>query len=201
MNHKILTINNLEKILSNYSDLEEIVELKNIPAEELKTFLTSFSMLDKILTKIDFRILNSLNKDELKKWLVIYIITHDLFHGEINNNQNYNLAQLEVYSTIPIFFQLKEIINPDDYQKIVYSYFSLGLCAFEINHRLENLISEKIILGEFSSIGGLEIDLWGVKLKTELFDYALKTIFTKFENLRYETLIKRYSNFDFNLFK
>lgn len=200
MNDKILTIDNLEKILNNYPKLEKIVELKNIPAEELKTFLNSFNLLDKILANIDFRVLNNLNKDELKKWSIIYIITHDLFHEEVNNKHNYILPQLEIYSTIPIFFQLKEIVSSDNYQKFIYSYFSLGLCALEINHRLENLISEKIILGEFSSIGGLETDLWGVKLKTELFDYALKTVLHKFEKSRYDMLIKRYMNFDLKLF-
>lgn len=200
MDNKILTINKLDKILNNCSELEKIVNLKNIPAEELKIFLSSFNLLDKIWAKIDFRILGSLNKDELKKWSIIYVIIHDLFHEEINNKQNYNLSQLEIYSTIPIFIQLKETINSENYQKFIYAYFSLGLGALKINHRLENLISEKIILGEFSSIGGLENDLWGVKLKTELFDYALKTILNKFENSRYEMLIKRYKNFVFKLF-
>jgi hypothetical protein len=195
ISNTFLTIDNIKKILANRLDLEEILNLKNIPNEELKTFLSAFKVIDKILIKLDFQVINLLTKDEIKKWALIYILIHDLSH-EMINKENYNLAKLEVLSTAPIFAHLKEISQPIDYQKFIYAYFCLGFGSLNINHHLDNLISEKIILGEFSSIGGLETGLWGIKLKEDLFDYALTSIIKKFETDKYSSLVKRYANFN-----
>ncbi|GIW65201.1 MAG: hypothetical protein KatS3mg093_180 [Candidatus Parcubacteria bacterium] len=197
MTNNTLITNNIKKILETKLEAEKIINLKNIPGEELKTFLTAFKIIDKALDKIDFKIINFLNKEEIRKWALIYILIHDLFHETINN-ENYELAKLEIYSTAPIFYHLKEIGQPSDYQKLIYAYFSLSFNSLIINHRLENLISEKIILGEFFSIGGLENGLWGIKLKENMFEYALESINEKFKTDKYSILVKRYTNFNFD---
>ncbi|MCS7200948.1 MAG: hypothetical protein NZ822_02275 [Patescibacteria group bacterium] len=194
MLNNTLEANSLKKILEMKVEIEDVLSLKNIPPEELKTYLGAIKIIEEIFNKIDYKTIQSLDKNDLKRWSLVFIFVHDIFHG-INNLSNYTLAKTEINSTLPAFQLLKNLVGINDYQKFIYAYFSLSASSLKINHQLENLISEKIILGEFHSIGGFDITRWGIKLKEDLFDYALQSINKKFENDKYSSLIKRYSNF------
>jgi hypothetical protein len=167
--------------------------LKHLPSEEAKIFLASVNNLNQYLTKFETSILN---KDEAKRWSLIYLALHNLLHSE---TENPDITKLEVFTTAPIFDLTKNILDEKDFEKLSLAYFLLGLSSLKINHSLEYLISEKLILGEFVAIGGVEKGIWGLKFKYQFLPQAASNIFNKVKNDRHNFLLKKYKNlvFDF----
>jgi hypothetical protein len=168
-------------------------DLKHLPSEEAKIFLASVNNLNQYLTKLDSPLLD---KDSAKRWSLIYLALHDLLHSE---TENQDITKLEVFTTAPIFDLTKNILDEKDFEKLSLAYFLLGLSSLKINHSLEYLISEKLILGEFVAIGGVEKGIWGLKFKYQFLPQAASNIFNKVKNDRHNFLLKKYKNliFDF----
>jgi hypothetical protein len=168
-------------------------DLKHLPCEEAKIFLASVNNLNQYLTKLDSPLLD---KDSAKRWSLIYLALHNLLHSE---TENQDITKLEVFTTAPIFDLTKNILDEKDFEKLSLAYFLLGLSSLKINHSLEYLISEKLILGEFIAIGGVEKGIWGLKFKYQFLPQAASNIFNKVKNDRHNFLLKKYKNlvFDF----
>jgi hypothetical protein len=168
-------------------------DLKHLPCEEAKIFLASVNNLDQYLAKLETSLLD---KNEAKRWSLIYLAFHNLLHNE---TENQDITKLEVFTTAPIFDLTKNILNEKDFEKLSLAYFLLGFSSLKINHSLEYLISEKLILGEFVAIGGVEKGIWGLKFKYQFLPQAASNIFNKVKNDRHNFLLKKYKNlvFDF----
>jgi hypothetical protein len=182
------------KLILEQRDLDRPYwDLKHLPCEEAKIFLASVNNLNQYLTKLDSPLLN---KNEAKRWSLIYLALHNLLHSE---TENQDITKLEVFTTAPIFDLTKNILDEKDFEKLSLAYFLLGLSSLKINHSLEYLISEKLILGEFVAIGGVEKGIWGLKFKYQFLPQASSNIFNKVKNDRHNFLLKKYKNlvFDF----
>jgi hypothetical protein len=182
------------KLILEKRDVEgTYCDLKHIPSEEAKVFLASVNNLEQYLTKLETSLLD---KNEAKRWSLIYLALHDLLHSE---TENQDITKLEVFTTAPIFDLTKNILDEKDFEKLSLAYFLLSLSSLKINHSLEYLISEKLILGEFVAIGGVEKGIWGLKFKYQFLPEAASNIFTKVKNDRHNFLLKKYKNlvFDF----
>lgn len=187
----------IKKILENKENkkIEEYnLDLKAIPAEEAKIFLASINQFDKLFLKFDPTFVKATNED-LKKNALIYIMIHDLFHQEINNE---DLVKLEILTTAPVFYYLQEITDQKTFETFSLSYFLLGVSSLKINHSSPYCISEKIILGEFFAFGGLDNGIWGLKIKSDLLPQIAKIILDKVEKDSYQFLAKKYQNFKFD---
>jgi hypothetical protein len=182
------------KLILEKRDLDRTcLDLKHLPSGEAKIFLASVNNLNQYLTKLDSPLLN---KEEAKRWSLIYLTIHDLLHSE---TEHQDITKLEVFTTAPIFDLTKNILDEKDFEKLSLAYFLLGLSSLKINHSLEYLISEKLILGEFVAIGGVEKGIWGLKFKYQFLPQAALNIFNKVKNDRHNFLLKKYKNlvFDF----
>jgi hypothetical protein len=193
-----ITLQEIKIILEKSNNINDYLELNFMPQEEARAFLTSIKNIDKFLIKLDSQVID---KDSFKKWSSIYLAIHNYLHSEIEKfpDINQDILKLEVYATAPIFSLTKDILNENDFKKLNLTYFLLGISALNINHKLENLISEKLILGEFISLGGIEQGIWGLKIKTEFLPEAALSILNKTEHDRCNFLIKKYKDliFDF----
>lgn len=187
---------NLEEIkliLENSNLKKDYLELSSMPNDEAKVFLAALNSLQKFL--INF-VSPNVNKEEIERWSLIYLALHNLWHSEFSHD---DIGKLEILTTAPILSSLQEILNQEEFQKLSFAYFLLGFSVLKINHSLENLISEKVILGEFVALGGIEKDIWGLKFKPEIMPTVAKNIQNKTEKDRHHLLIKKYKNivFDF----
>ena len=187
------TLESIKLILEKKEIDKNYLELKAIPVEEAKVFLASVNSLPQHLVKFDSP---PLDRNELNKWALIYLALHNLFHSEINHQ---DISKLEILTTAPIFTTTNNLLTEEDFAKLSFAYFLLGLTALRINHSLEHLISEKVILGEFVAIGGIENSVWGLKIKHQLLPTVSQNILSKTEKDRHSLLIKKYKNliFDF----
>lgn len=192
---KIFLKNTTEGVnnINNYNDFN----LQYIPEEELKLFINSLKEFHKNLLKFSKP---NLQKQDLEKWILIYLYTHNLFHSQIQENESNDLIKTELITTAPIFKIAKETLKEDDYIKLTFSYFLLGLTALQINHSLEYLISEKLILGEFVSVGGLEKSIWGLKFKHNVLLEVVDNLLDKIKRDRINLLVKKYRNITFDFF-
>lgn len=190
------TITRIKKILENNNFGETHLSLKSMPQEEARVFLASLNQFEKLTLKFD-PIWFKPHKDDLKRWGVIYLLLHDLFHSEINHQ---DLTKLEIFTTAPIFNHVKEIVGKENTENLALAYFILGTGSLKINHSLNHLISEKIILGEFISVGGLDNGIWGFRIKKELLIDIAKNVLEKTEKDNHKLLIKKYKNFVFDFF-
>lgn len=187
------TLENIKLILGKGNFDKNYLDLKAIPSEEIKVFWASINILNHHIVKFDSP---SLDKNEIKKWALIYLALHNLFHSEVNHQ---DITKLEVLTTAPIFTLTKDLLTEEDLAKLSFAYFLLGFTALRINHSLENLISEKLILGEFVAIGGIENGIWGLKFKHQILPTVAQNILAKVEKDRHNFLVKKYKNlvFDF----
>jgi hypothetical protein len=182
------------KLILEQRDLDRHYwDLKHLHNEEAKIFLASVNNLNQYLAKLDSPLLD---KEEAKRWSLIYLALHNLLHSV---TENQDITKLEVFTTAPIFDLTKNILDEKDFEKLSLAYFLLGLSSLKINHSLEYLISEKLILGEFVAIGGVEKGIWGLKFKYQFLPQAASNIFNKVKNDRHNFLLKKYKNlvFDF----
>ena len=187
------TLQEIRLILEKSDPERNTLDLNHLPQEEAKIFLAAANNLNPYLVKLDSPILD---KNEAKRWSLIYITLHNLLHAEI---QDKDITKLEVLTTAPIFDLTKNILSEKDLEKLSLAYFLLGLSSLKINHYSEHLISEKLILGEFVAIGGVEKGIWGLKFKYQFLPEAALNIFNKVKNDRHNFLLKKYKNlvFDF----
>lgn len=188
MNH---TFQDLKNILESLSFKRDI-EINAIPEEEIKIFLSAMQNSSEILKKLDLS--HNLDKNELKKWQFAYLKLHDLFHQEINDD---DIVKLELKTTAPIFAN-PSLFNQEDFEKLILSYFILGVSALKNSHSSLYIISEKIILGEFISVGGCEKGIWGIKCKHNIFTEVAKNLLGKVERDRHQHLVKKYKDFVFD---
>jgi len=182
------------KIALNKNILEEnYLEINHLPEEEAKVFIQALKTLPDYIFKLENK---NLKKEELKKWAVIYILLHNLLHDEIKNEE---IDKLEILTTSPIFITLNNILEEKNKEYFSLAYFLLSLVSLKQNPKLQNLISEKLILSELLSLGGISYGLWGIKLKTEVLFMASENIFKKINHPNFEKLIKKTQNiiFDF----
>jgi len=182
------------KLILEKTDLQkDYLNFSSLPKDEARVFLTSLNHLPKYL--INF-VSPKLDKNEVQKWALIYLALHNLWHSEINHQ---DIIKLEIFTTSPIFHSTQNILSEEDLAKLSFTYFLLGLSALKINHCLDHLISEKIILGEFVALGGIEKSIWGLKFKPEIMPSVAKNIQEKTEKDRHYFLLKKYKNlvFDF----
>ena len=191
MSEKILE--NIKLILEKREFDKNYLDLRSLPFEETKIFLASVNSSPKNLIKFDSP---PLNKDETNKWTLIYLALHNLFHSEINCQ---DISKLEILATTPIFIITKDLLPEEELAKLCFAYFLLGFTALRLNHSLEYLISEKVILGEFVAVGGIEKSIWGLKFKHYLLPTVAQNILAKVEKDRHDFLVKKYKNlvFDF----
>jgi hypothetical protein len=180
-------------IAKTNSDITDFT-FRAMPEKEVAVFIAALKNIPNILIKMDHDYLK-FNKEEIKKWAVIYLHLHNLFHSEANDE---DLTKLEIVTTAPIFIEVPEIITQEEQKKLNLAYFSLGVAALKINHNLENLISEKIILGEFMAFGGLQEGIWGWQLKDEILTSVAKNILEKTNKNNHYFLVKKYKNFIFD---
>lgn len=179
----------LDKFVKN-KNIEEF-NIDKLPESEANIFINALKLLPELATKFDHNYFK-LTKEEIQRWAIIYLNLHNLFHAEINENE---IKKLEILTTAPIFIEVAKIIPQEDQEKLYKSYFLLGGAALKINHKLEHLISEQIILGEFISLGGLERSIWGLKLNSHLLLEVTKNVLEKTQKDHHHYLIKRYKNF------
>ena len=182
---KILEKDNLERI--NF-------DLKAMPTEEAAVFLAALNQFDKLFLKLDPSWLK-LEKNELRRWGVAYLLLHDLLHTEIQEN---DLTKLEIFTTIPILTSIKEVTSPENADRLAIAYFILGAASLQINHSLPFLISEKIILGEFVAIGGLDNGIWGIRIKKEILTEVATNVLEKAKKGTLQLLVKKYKDFIFD---
>ncbi len=180
----------LERILKQEPKVENI-HLEALPPEEARVFLNVLKQFEKFLNQFDPSWLN-FNKDELQRWGFIYVLLHNLSHQHINHS---DLVKLEILTTAPLFEDIRNFIPSEEYQKFIITYFILGSGSLKINKNLIYLISEKLILGEFVSFGGVENGLWGLRLKENLLPQIAKNILEKAEKDKISLLLKKYKNF------
>lgn len=184
----------IKKILEKDYSLEK-TDLRFIPEEEAKIFLEAIKNNEKIISKIDpFSV--DYDKNELKKWQLIYLNLHDLYHQAIISQ---NLTELEIKATASILKEMVSFLEPLNLSKFYLAYLILGISSLKINHLLPYLISEKIILGEFVSVGGIETSIWGIKLKTQILHDVSNNIINKLQKDNYHSLVKKYKNFIFDI--
>ncbi len=184
----------IKKILEKDYSLEK-TDLRFIPEEEAKIFLEAIKNNEKIISKIDpFSV--DYDKNELKKWQLIYLNLHDLYHQVIISQ---NLTELEIKATASILKEMVSFLEPSNLSKLYLAYLILGISSLKINHLLPCLISEKIILGEFVSVGGIETGIWGIKLKTQILHDVSNNIINKLQKDNYHSLVKKYKNFIFDI--
>jgi hypothetical protein len=188
------TLEEVKLILEKRDFDKDYLALESLPQEEAKIFLAAVNNLDQYLTKLDSPILD---KESAKRWSLIYLAIHDLLHSE---TQHQDIVKLEVFSTAPIFDLTKNILTEEDFGKLSLAYFLLGISSLKIDHSLEYLISEKLILGEFVALGGLEAGIWGIKFKHQFLSEAAKNVFDKVKNDRYKFLLKKYKNLVFDFY-
>ena len=190
----MVTFTEIKKILeiANLKNLD--LDLKAIPQEEIHFFLTALNQLEKLKLKLDptwFK----MEINDLKKYGFIYLALHNLFHQEIKDD---DLTKLELLTTARPFKHLKDSTSKEILGNISLSYFLLGVNSLKINPTLPYLISEKIILGEFFSVGGLDNGVWGFRVKNELLPQVVENILKKTEKNTHQFLIKKYKNFVFD---
>jgi hypothetical protein len=186
------TMNFLKINLNEFINSEnKKFNVDKLPQAEVNVFINALKLVPELITKFDPRYFK-FNKEEIERWSIIYLNIHNLFHSEINENE---IEKLEILTTAPIFIEVTKIIPPEDQEKLNAAYFILGVAALKINHKLEHLISEKIILGEFISLGGIEESIWGLKLNHQILTSVAKNILEKTENNNHYCLVKRYKNF------
>ena len=135
------TLQEIKLILEKRDIDRDYLDLKHLPSEEAKIFLASTNNLNQYLAKLETSLLD---KDGAKRWSLIYLAIHNLLHNE---TENQDITKLEVFTTAPIFDLTKNILDEKDFEKLSLAYFLLGLSSLKINHSLEYLISEKLILG------------------------------------------------------
>jgi len=186
------TLEEIKLIIENVEENKTYWDLKYLPQEEAKIFLTSVNNLQQYLIKFDAP---SLNKSEVKRWSLIYLAIHNLLHSEINHQ---DITKLEIFTTAPIFDLTQNILSKEDLEKLSLAYFLLGLSSLKINHSSEYLISEKLILGEFVAIGGIEKRIWGLKLKYQFLPEVARNIYNKVQNDKHNFLLKKYKNLAFD---
>ena len=186
------TIKEIKLILEKCESNKDYLDLIYLPQEEAKIFLASLNNLNQYLVKFDSPILD---KESTKKWALIYLSLHNLLHSE---NSQQDITKLEVFTTAPIFELTKKVLNENDFEKLCFAYFLLGLSSLKINHSLEYLISEKLILGEFVTIGGIEKGIWGLKFKYQFLPETAKNVFSKVQNDRHNFLLQKYKNYVFD---
>ena len=191
MDNKILE-NNIRLILENKAFEKHNIELTAIPEKEGKIFLMANNLLPETLVKFTNL---PFDKNEAQRWSLIYLALHDLFHSEINYS---DIVKLEILTTAPIFVLTKNILDNINLTKLFCAYFLLGFTALKINHDLEYLISEKLILGEFFALGGIENNIWGFKIKHELLPEIVNNILIKTQKDRHNFLVKKYKNLAFD---
>jgi hypothetical protein len=189
----IKTLEAIKLIIEKADSQENCFDFSFLPQDEVKTFLASLNNLPKYLVNF---VSPKLDKNEVQKWALIYLALHNLWHSEINHQ---DIAKLEIFTTAPIFHSTQNILSEEDLVKISFTYFLLGFSALKINHSLDYLISEKLILGEFVALGGIEKSIWGLKFKPEIMPSVAKNIQEKTEKDRHHFLLKKYKNlvFDF----
>lgn len=185
-----LVLTKSEKNINNFN-------IDALPKEEAKVFVSALKMIPNFLIKLDNSYFD-IRRDEIEKWAMIYINLHNLFHSEYNDYNDSDINKFEILTTVPVWINLPELISPQEQKKINLAYFLLGISALKINHDLENLISEKIILGEFIAFGGIEEGMWGLKLKDEIFPTVAKNVLEKTERNNHNHLVKKYKNFIFD---
>jgi hypothetical protein len=194
-------IQEIKLILENRESQKKYLEFSYLPPDEAKIFLTSLNNLQRYLIHFTNP---TVDKNEIQKWAFIYIALHNLWHSEINNQNIEDIVKLEILTTAPIFHSMEnilvqeKILKNDEFAKLSFSYFLLGLTALKINHSLEYLISEKIILGEFVALGGVEKDIWGLQFKPDIMPLVTKNIQNKIEKDTHHLLLKKYKNFVFD---
>jgi hypothetical protein len=186
-------IEKLKIILDKDNTEEDYLEIKHLPEQEAKTFIQSLKILPEYFFKLENK---SFKKEELKKWAFIYILLHNLLHSEVKNE---NISKLEILTTSPIFISVKNILEEKEKECLALAYFLLSLVSLKNNPRLENLISEKLILSELLSLGGISYGIWGLKIKTEALFIASENILDKIDHPTFDKLIKKTQNiiFDF----
>jgi hypothetical protein len=183
----------IKLILEKTDAQKDYLNFASLPQDEAKVFLACLNNLPKYL--INF-VSPKLDKNEVQKWGLIYLALHNLWHSEINHQ---DITKLEIFTTAPIFHSTQNILSEEDLAKLSFTYFLLGFSALKINHSLDYLISEKLILGEFVALGGIEKSIWGLKFKPEIMPSVAKNIQEKTEKDRHHFLLKKYKNlvFDF----
>lgn len=189
----------IKKVLEDKNFDKLKLDLKAMPQKEAVVFLTALNQLDKLLIKLDPTWLK-LSKDDLKRLSIAYLLLHDLYHAENANAQvaDFNdLSKLEILTTAPIFSQVEEVIG-NSFQNLSIAYFLLGISALKINHALPHLISEKIILGEFVAVGGLENGIWGVRIKNEILPQVALNVLEKTKKDSHHLLVKKYKDLAFD---
>ncbi len=182
----------IERILKEQP--QEELNLKALPPEEARVFLNVLKQFERFLTYFDPSWLN-FEKDEIKKWGFIYVTLHDLFH---QHTYHPDLNKLEILSTAPVLEEVQNFVSSEDYRKFATAYFILGLGSLKTNKSLIYLVSERLILGEFISFGGVENGLWGLKLKENLLPQIAKNILEKTQKDKLGFLLKKYRNFTFD---
>lgn len=188
------TLTEIKKILENIN-LERIsLDLKAMPQEEVVVFLAALNQFDKLFLKLDHSWLK-LEKNDLRRWGIAYLLLHDLFHAETRES---DLTKLEILTTAQIFTKAKEISSQENLDRLSLAYFILGAASLKINHSLPVLISEKIILGEFVSVGGLDNGIWGIRIKKELLPETAAKVLEKTHKGSLRPLAKKYKNFIFD---
>ncbi len=184
----------IKKILENGDLTKTNLDLKAMPHEETMVFLAALNQFEKLFLKLDPSWLK-LEKNDLKRWGIVYLLLHDLFHAETQEN---DLVKLEIFTTAPIFINIQEITPQENVDRLVLAYFILGAASLKINHSLPALISEKIILGEFVAMGGLDDGIWGIRIKKDLLPKIASNVFEKSKRGNLQLLVKKYKNFVFD---
>ncbi|MGC8981516.1 MAG: hypothetical protein ACP5JU_01015 [Minisyncoccia bacterium] len=141
-----------------------IDEIKNnflkLPREELNIYLSSLKKINAISSKITNL---DLKNHEIQKSILIYLAMHGLVHND--DELDSKLKTLEIIKT------LEENIQ----DKILKGYLISGLSILKIDDK-DILYYKKLIIKAFHDNGGFEPDLWGVKIKWEMFKDFIKNI-------------------------
>lgn len=185
------TLKKIDLIL-NLNSYKSNLNLDYIPKEEAEMFLSAVTEIKNYLLNLENP---KTNFDEIKKWSLIYIALHDLFHSL---NKENDLTKTEILSTTNIFEVINEHVFPVKFQLLVTAYFVLGISCLKKHHSSEYLISEKVVLGEFNALGGIKKGRWGLIVDHQLMPQIATNITLKVKKDTHHFLVKKYKNFIFD---
>lgn len=194
MNHTIKEIKETLEIINLKKPALSIIDFSNIPEEEVRIFLEASKNNLEFIKKLDISALR-IDKNELQKWQILYIKLHDLYHKEFREE---DLNKLEIKTTASLFPDAEKVLDELGIEKLILAYISLGFSALKINRSSCYLISEKVLLGEFASLGGFERGIWGIKVNHKILPIVIRNVLDKLERGRHEMLVNKYKNFTFD---
>lgn len=163
----------LKEIIEKIEDIPSIKDVgdfsifyRNLPDKKASLYLMSFQ---KLRNAVCLGESYDLGKKEIEKGALMFLAALNiLFQENPGNDELRNI--METLRHIHTLGQ-EELRN-----KILLGFLCVGITLFKnFAHELD-VLSEKIIIGEFHNIGGFQPDMWGVSVNFDLFPDLINSL-------------------------